>query len=61
MTAAGISSGNQGRIFDPFFTTKRDSGGTGMGLSIVQTLIEAHGGRVTLEHAQPSAVFLISF
>lgn len=59
--AGGISSGNQPRIFEPFFTTKRESGGTGMGLSIVQNLIEAHGGHITLERAQPNAVFLISF
>ncbi|MGR3490634.1 MAG: sensor histidine kinase, partial [Shimia sp.] len=35
----GISLGNRGRIFDTFFTTRRESGGTGMGLAIVQRLI----------------------
>lgn len=44
----GISSGNAAQVFEPFFTTRRDSGGTGMGLAIVQTLLLAHGHRIAL-------------
>ncbi|MEM7318731.1 MAG: HAMP domain-containing sensor histidine kinase [Pseudomonadota bacterium] len=43
----GISPGNRDRIFAPFFTTRRDSGGTGMGLFIVRSLLEVHGGAIT--------------
>ena len=46
---SGISSGNASQVFEPFFTTKRDSGGTGMGLAIVQTLLLAHGSLITLD------------
>ena len=44
----GVSLSNQGRLFEPFFTTRRESGGTGMGLSIVRALAEAHDGSVRL-------------
>ncbi len=60
-TANGISEGNLPHIFDPFFTTKREKGGTGMGLSIVQNLIEAHGGQISVEQAEPTATFLVEF
>ena len=45
----GISTGNARQVFEPFFTTRRDSGGTGMGLAIVQTLLLAHGALIRLE------------
>lgn len=57
----GISAGNRDRIFDPFFTTRRAAGGTGMGLSIVRSLVQARGGRIRLDAAQKGAVFIISF
>jgi signal transduction histidine kinase len=41
-TGHGISEDILDRIFDSFFTTKED--GTGMGLTISRTAIEAHGG-----------------
>ena len=40
----GIDPKNKDRIFDAFFTTK--SNGTGMGLAICRSFVEAHGGRM---------------
>jgi C4-dicarboxylate-specific signal transduction histidine kinase len=40
----GLEQRDVERIFDPFFTTKSE--GMGLGLSISQTIIDAHGGRL---------------
>ena len=57
---AGISDGNRSRIFDPHFTTRRESGGTGMGLSIVDSLLRAHGGSIRLLPTAAGSAFEIS-
>lgn len=43
-TGKGISEKNLGIIFTPFFSTKE--GGLGLGLPIVQRIIESHGGEI---------------
>ncbi|HBG07149.1 MAG: hypothetical protein A2075_08160 [Geobacteraceae bacterium GWC2_58_44] len=53
----GISEGNRDKVFRPFFTTARETGGSGMGLSIVQALLRAHGGSITLEPSEHGALF----
>jgi signal transduction histidine kinase len=57
----GISEGNRARIFEPFFTTRRADGGTGMGLTIVRSVIEAAGGTITVEPSKRGAEFLVQF
>ncbi len=47
----GIAEADQLRIFDPFFTTKPVGEGTGLGLSISYSVVDAHGGRLTVRSA----------
>jgi PAS domain S-box-containing protein len=55
----GIDPENVDRIFHPFFTTK--SLGTGMGLPICRTIVEAHNGRLSVRPAADrGSVFQIS-
>ena len=52
----GIDPDHRERVFKSFYTTK--SSGTGMGLSICRSIIDAHGGRLWAEANEPrGAVF----
>ncbi len=57
----GVSEGNRDQIFDLFFTTRRDSGGTGMGLGIIQALLKAHNASIALVPRDGGACFEIDF
>jgi signal transduction histidine kinase len=50
-TGVGISPDVQLRIFDPFYTTRQSVGGTGLGLTICQRTVSAHGGRLAVRSA----------
>lgn len=47
-TGAGIPKNIISNIFDPFFTTKTQSQGTGLGLHIARSVIDAHQGTISV-------------
>ncbi len=48
----GIPDAELSRVFQPFYRVEasrsRDTGGTGLGLAIAQSIVQAHGGELTL-------------
>jgi PAS domain S-box-containing protein len=58
-TGVGLGSTVVDRLFDAFFTTKHN--GTGMGLAICRSIIEAHDGQISaIPGAQFGAIFQFS-
>ena len=58
-TGPGIDEVALQRLMEPYFTTK--SSGTGLGLLIVDRIVRAHGGELTIESRQgEGAAFTIS-
>ncbi len=49
-TGSGMSEATRARLFDLFFTTK--TGGTGLGMAIVRSAVERHGGRIAIDSAE---------
>ena len=55
---SGISEKDAQHLFEPFFTTKKQ--GTGLGLTNVKNIIDAHGGRIEAENRSPrGAIFCV--
>lgn len=63
---SGIPDSIRDRVFEPFFTTKEPGEGTGLGLSLVYSLVENLGGHIDIMNAterqhNPGARVVLSF
>jgi signal transduction histidine kinase len=52
-TGRGIAPADLPRVFDLFYTTKDVGKGLGLGLAVCQTMIEQHGGTITITSPGP--------
>jgi two-component system, OmpR family, sensor histidine kinase BaeS len=48
-TGCGIEADSLPHIFDRYWRTTETKGGTGLGLYIAKAIVEAHGGRISVE------------
>ncbi|MDB5696007.1 MAG: two-component sensor histidine kinase [Sphingomonas bacterium] len=57
---SGIPPADRERVFEPFFTTRRTDGGSGLGLPIVRSLLDAAGGEIALLPSTAGATFALT-
>jgi signal transduction histidine kinase len=57
---SGVSNANQDKIFTPFFTTRRDSGGTGLGLGIIESILKASNGTINNISVKKGDLFVLN-
>lgn len=62
-TGIGISDETKKHMFDRFYredkARNRQTGGSGLGLSIASFIVEAHGGNIKAEHNKPKGTIII--
>ena len=60
-TGPGVPATLVERLFEPFFTTKSAGEGTGLGLSLCQTMMRQFGGSISVANGRLGAVFALQF
>lgn len=57
-SGSGVSEDNQSFLFTPFFTTKKT--GMGIGLTLCQNIVNAHGGKIGYKALEKGSLFYFS-
>ncbi len=57
----GMDDTTKKRAFDPFFTCRRDSGGTGLGLSMCHSIVARHGGQIKIGESEEKGGAKVQF
>ncbi|MBT3363627.1 MAG: hypothetical protein HN837_07975 [Chloroflexi bacterium] len=61
-TGIGVSMKNIDKIFEPLFTTRSGVGGTGIGLAICKSIVDAHRGSIEVKSSEgKGTTFTIKF
>ncbi len=61
-TGRGMSPEVQRLAFEPFFTTRASEGGSGLGLSLAQEIVQRYGGRISLtSQVGVGTIFTLAF
>lgn len=53
--------GEREKIFQPFYRLRPHDHGAGLGLNLVQEIMQLHGGRIEVLDGRPGALFRMSF
>ena len=56
-TGAGIKPEDKDRLFEPYFSTKK--AGTGLGLTIVNTIVSDHNGYIRIRDNEPKGTRVV--
>ncbi|PLP58431.1 sensor histidine kinase [Mesorhizobium loti] len=57
----GVPEEERKKIFQPFYRLRPHDHGAGLGLNLVQEIMQLHGGRIEVLDGRPGALFRISF
>jgi len=60
-TGEGIPEALLPHIFEPFFTTRAETGGTGLGLAVVKSIVDSHGGAIAVTTRGERTRFTVQF
>jgi two-component system, cell cycle sensor histidine kinase and response regulator CckA len=61
-TGCGMTPSLQKRVFEPFYTTHRQTGGSGLGLATVRSIVSGHEGLVGIEsRVGQGTIFMLTF